>query len=780
MLRNKLFSFLNIAGLAFGLACTILLYLWIIDEVNYNGHHEKVDRIFLVQHWQHYNDYEFACKVGPSPLANAFEEQYPEVESCVRFQNNYAKSIAYKDKKFIQKVSFADPALLDIFTVNFILGNKKNFQKEINSIIISEKISKQYFGNENPIGKTLVLDNKLSFTVAGVFENFPKNMTHPFNILVHFKRIANLLPYASDNNWYNNWCWTIALLKEGVDYKKFGQKVIGFLDEKRNNKEDQKNELFLNPFTKIRLYEPKGGGKIQVVKLFGLIAIFILLIACFNYTNLSTARAENRAKEIAVRKALGASRKKLIRQFLSESFIFTFLALNFSLIVVQLLLPAFNNMANKELYVDYWNPTITLSLVAIWLFTSFVAGIYPAFVLSGFKVTRTLKGSKGNSSQGNLFRKVLVIIQFTLSIILIVCSLGINKQIKFLKDYDLGFDKNNMLYIKMQGKANSRYDIIKSELINNANIVDVTKTSQWSPVSVGSNGGGWEWKGKDPDEDVLVTNLTVDEDYLKTFKIKLLEGRFFSSEFPSDTIGREGNMHNIVINKKFADIIGKENITNEMLKGWGDDKFQIIGVVDDFCHLPANQENMPLIIFHKNQTYKNIFIRISGNNIPKTIQFIESVFNKYNPGYIFEVGFLDEAYKNTYRFEDRFSQIIRSFTIFAIIISCLGLFGLTAFAAQKRTKEIGIRKTLGASVYKILFMLSKDISRWILIANIIAWPLAYYFLNKWLSDFPYRWKIDISIFIIAGLSAFALTLITVIYQSLLAAKQNPVESLRYE
>ncbi len=777
MLRNKLFSFLNIVGLAFGLACTILLYLWITDELNFNKYQEKLDRIHLVQHWQHYGDEDFHCQVSPSPLAAAFKEKYPEVENTARFTYYYNGLVSFKDKKLTQSVHAADPSLLDIFTVKFVYGTKENFKSGLNNIIISEKVSMQYFGNTDPVGKMLLVDDKYAYTVQGVFKDLPKNTDFRFDLLIPFEKLRDF--GQNLDSWGNNWCFTFALLQEGVEYKELENKVVTFLDEMKNNPEDSKNEVFFNPLKRVHLYNIKGGGQIETVRIFGLIAIFILLIACFNYTNLATARAENRAKEIAVRKVLSASKKKLVMQFLGESFVYTFLALNFSLIIVRLLLPTFNNMAGKELVMSYSNPVILISLFVIWVFTSFFAGLYPAFVLSSFKVTSTLKGAKGSISKGGFFRKVLVVIQFSLSIGLIICTLVVSKQLDFLKDKDLGFDKNNMLYIPVQGKMMDRYSSIKEELITHENIENVTRTSHYNPYSIGSNGGGWNWEGKDPDLNPLVYFMVGDLGFPKTFKIKMLKGRFFSSDYPSDTV-TSGNDLKIVVNKTFADLIGYDGITEKFLTRGGDTKYSIIGVIDDFHFLPADHEMEPLLMSFGNAWYRHIYLRISEKNVPETIGYIESVFEKFNPGFVLEYGFLDQGYENLYRAEERIGKIMRSFTIFAILISCLGLFGLAAFSAQKRTKEIGIRKALGAPVKSIIIMLSKDMTKWVLISNLIAWPIAYYFMNKWLSNYPYHYELNIWIFLIAGLVAFGLALTTVIYQALIASIKNPVDSLRYE
>lgn len=777
MLRNKLFSFLNIVGLAFGLACTILLYLWINNELGYNTYHEKVDRIFLIQHWQHYGDEDYAVWVGPGPMGPAFAEKYPEVELTARYNSAYNGLVGYNEKKLTKNVMAADPELLNIFTCPFVAGSIEDFESGLTNVIISETVAKEFFGKEDPIGKTLMIDDQYAFIVQGVFKDFPKNVNFRFEIMVPFEILKE---FGQDlEEWGNNWCFNFTLLKEGVDYKEFEKKAVTFLDEMKDNPEDNKNEVFLNPMSRLYLYNIEGGGRIELVRIFGIIAAFILIIACFNYTNLATARAENRAKEIAIRKVMSASRKRLIRQFLGESFIFTFLALNFSLIIVQLLLPAFNEMAKKELFVDYSNPIILGSFLIIWLFTSLAAGIYPAFVLSSFKVISTLKGAKGNGSRGGIFRKILVVIQFTLSIGLIICTLVVNQQIEFMKNIDLKLDKENMIYIPIQGKMMDRYDLIKQDLLLNPNIENVCRTSHNTPTSVGSNGGGWEWEGKDPSVNPLVSSMVADEDFVKTFKIKLLEGRYFSSQFASDTASESTKVYNVVINKMYADIIG-EGAVDKILHRGGEYKFPVIGIIDDFLYMKASQMQRPMAIYFYEGNYKYIFIRYKGNDVKKVVNEIKDVFEEFNPGFVFEHGFLDQDYDELYGSEERISKIMRSFTLFAIFISCLGLFGLAAFSAQKKTKEIGIRKALGASVKGIIFLLSKEMTKWVLISNVLAWPLSYFLMTKFLENYPYKYEMTIWIFLISGAIAFALSILTVIYQALFASLRNPVDSLRYE
>lgn len=783
--RNKLFSILNIIGLSVGLATTILLYLWIVDELSFNRYYENSDRMFLVQHWQHYSSRDFPCPVGPGPLAPELKERYPEVERTTRYNYLQTAMVTHGNKKLTRSVHAADPDYVYIFTCPVVYGSKEDFANDPSSVAITKSISNQLFGDKDPIGEMITLDNEHTFTVKLVVEDFPDNVTYNFNMLVHFQLLAEA--WGIDlTQWHGNFTSTIALLKEGVDYKEFEKKAVGFLDEMKENPPEEKNEVFLNPFTKLYLYESDGsGGRIVLVRIFCMVAIFILLLACFNYTNLATARASNRAKEIGIRKVVSASRKNLIFQFLGESYLVTFISLNFALILANLFLPYFNNLAGKELSIHYHDTFLVISVFIFWIVTSFLAGIYPAFVLSSFGTIKSLKNNTVSFSSGNLFRKVLVILQFTFSIALILLTILIVQQVNFMKKKDLGYNKDNLIYTQIKGKVRDRYDIIKNELLQHNDIKNMCRTSHYQPTMVGSNGGGYEWEGKDPETNPLVSYLDVDLDFVETFEIGIVKGRDFSPEFASDTAIFNSNESKIVINETFAEIIDLDNITEKHIyrenSNTGEEhRYPIIGVVEDFHYNPKNRELAPLMMRYDPAQFNYIFIRLTGENIPQTINHIKNIFEKYNPGFTFDYGFMDDRLARDYQNEEKYLKIFKAFAIFAIFISCLGLFGLAAFSAQKRTKEIGIRKALGATSTSIIFKLSTDMTWWILIANLLAWPAAYFVMVSFLKQFPYKVDISIWIFVITGIASLFIAWLTVLYHAYFASVKNPVDSLRYE
>jgi putative ABC transport system permease protein len=774
--RNKVFSAINIIGLAFGLACSILLFFWVRDEFAYDKFHKNINETYFFYHWQHYGDELFPCTVAPAPLAPALKKGYPQIAYASRLDRIPSVLVSRGDKQFSETVRPVDADLFKILTFTKVNGSLDDALVSPNTAIITESIASKYFGKENPIGKELIFENKLSIKVTAVIKDLPSNSSFELKILVPFEVGRN---FGRDlDNWGNNWCRTIIMLQKGVNYKDFEKSVQGFLMKSRGADAD-KTEEFLFPLAKNHLYEIKGGGQIEFVRLFIIIAVLILLIACINYTNLSSARAATRAKEIGMRKVSGAYKWQLIKQFVGESLFFAFIALNFSLIIVRLLLPAFNNLSGKMIKLNYLDPEVLLTLLAVWLLTGIIAGLYPAFVLSSFNPIKVVKSDSKIGSKKSVFRILLVLIQFSVAIGLIILTLVAYKQIVYMKNMDLGFKKENMVYIPVRGKIQERYDFIKKELTQNPKILGVTMTSHSTPTGVYSNGGGWSWEGKDPSVNPLVSSLTVDEGFQKTFGLKLAEGRFFTNSISSDTSGSREAGYRIVINKTFAKMIGDKDITQKVLTR-GEEKFQIIGVFEDFHFSPATDEMGPIVFYCVKDNMNYIFIRVDGTNITKTIGDIKKVFEEYNSGFPFDYGFLDQDYDSLFREENRLVSIFKSFAFLAVVISCLGLFGLASFTSQQRRKEIGIRKALGGSVMGIIVMLSKEFTKWVVIANVIAWPSAYFLMKKWLQNYPNRVELSIWYFIIPGIIAFLIALITVIFQAYSSARRNPVESIRYE
>ena len=774
--RNRVFSTVNIVGLAFGLACSILLFLWVMDEFSYDKFNKNINETFIFGQWQYYGNKPFPNTSTPAPLAAALKKDFPQIAYASRLWRISSVLVSYRDKQFSETLQTVDADILKIFTFSLAEGSLNDALKTPNSIVISQSIASKYFGTESPIGKELVFENKYSFKVTAVVKDSPTNSSYTFKILVPFEVEKY---YGQDvNEWGHNWCYTIITLNKGIDLKEFEKTIQGFLKQQLGPDAMQVEE-FIYPLSKRHLYNIDGGGQIRMVKLFIIIAILILLIACINYTNLSSARATTRAKEIGMRKLSGAEKWQLIKQFIGESLFFSFISLNFSLIIVRLLLPAFNNLSGKMISMNYLDLQIIVTLLTVWIITGVIAGLYPAFVLSSFNPIKAVKSDLKVRSNKSVFRIVLVLFQFSIAIGLIISTIVIFKQLVYLKNKDLGFKKENMIYVSVRGKILEKYEFIKRDLAKNPKILGVTITSHNQPTAVYSSGGNWSWEGKDPSLKPRVTNLSVDGGFVKTFGLKVVDGRFLSDSIVADTSGSSMKGYNIVINRYFAKMIGEKDVTLKTLNIEGL-VFPIVGVIEDYNFRPPTDPLGPIIFFWDKSRINYLFIRVTGDNISQTITDIKSVFETYNPTFPFDYGFLDDDYDALYRSENRLVSIFRSFAILAVVISCLGLFGLASFTSQQRNKEIGIRKALGGTVTGIILMLSKEFTKWVLVANVIAWPATYFLMKRWLNEYPYRIELTVWFFVLPGVLAFLIALLTIIFQAYNSARKNPIESLRYE
>jgi ABC-type antimicrobial peptide transport system permease subunit len=762
-----LYSTINIIGLALGLACSILIFLWVQDELSFNQMHEKADSIYVVRTWQQYGSKLEAGNGCPPAVGPALEAEYPEVLNSVRIINGQPEHLLqYGKMKFKERIHLSDPSVFEIFTFPFVKGDPEMIPGTADVIVISEKIANKYFGEDNPLGKIMTIDNKNDFKVVGVMQNIPHNSTIRFDIWIPIEfsrnRRANYL-----DTWHNCAFRIYVELDDNIPYAHFNKLIVG-----RIKKSDPNTILspFLYPFKDI--YLDLWGHK-QEIRTFSMIAFFILLIACINFMNLTTAQSANRSREVGLRKVVGAQRKQLIRQFFGESIIITLLALIIALIIVELFLPAFRNLTWKPLQTNYLNSTSpVLAILGITLLTGLLAGIYPALFLSSFRPVKVLSGSLNSGAAGSVMRKILVVTQFSLSIILIIATIVVFNQTELMKNKNLGLEKDHLLYIRIEGNLKSNYSSMKNELLRHANIQNVAMTSH-SPTGVYWNGQDWDWDGRSPSVNPLVTYMMVDADFLSTFKMNMSQGRFFSNKHTAT--------NQVVINKQFADIIHTETDVGMSLTQ-DSRSYEIIGVVEDFHFKPAYQNIGPLILFVDPDKfeYRYMFIKIDTQNIPATIDLLKETSIKYNPDFPFEYQFLDEDYNRMYRWIERTMAIFRSFAFLAIFVSSIGLFGLAAFMAEQRTKEIGVRKVLGATITGIVLSFSKEFAKWILIANMIAWPIAYVYMKEWLQDFAYKTTLGLEIFITASLIALLIALCTVSYQSIKAALANPVEALRYE
>jgi len=781
--RHKGYSFINISGLAVGLACCMLIFLWVQNEFSYDKFHEHADNLYIVGTHQRLGNRTTTSSGTPSALGPALKEEYPEIVNSVRFSNGPHQLIfAYGEKRFREAAEAVDPSLLEMFSFPLIQGDTATALVNPYSVVMTERMAKKYFGPENPIGKVILVENKYDFRVTGVLENLPHNSILQFDFLVpiHFLKEHWKSPRMLDR-WSNLSFTTLVQLHEDTSLEEVNKKIAGRI---KQGFEKDDVEPFLWPYTKLHLHGlGTGGGRIIQVRMLSLIAVFVLVIACINFMNLTTARSGTRAIEIGMRKVTGAFRMDIIKQFYGESVLLSFISLFFAIILVFLLLPPFNGLTGKELTLDFSsNLALTLGLIGVTLLTGLIAGSYPALFMSSFQPVKIMKGTSGIGSKSSLFRKILVVLQFAISIALIIRTLVVYKQIEYMQHKDLGFNREHLVYIPVNGALREHYEVAKQELLQVPGISHVSLTSR-TPIGFYSSGSGWEWEGKSQDIDPMVRYFCCDYDFLKTFEMEMDQGRFFSGELTPTASPQSGH---VIINEEFAKIIGKENPVGMRLSN-GPKHATVIGVIQDFNYWPLYYRSGPLIIFYKTYSpvpnhhfYRYMFARIQPDNIPQTIAGIEKIYKKFNPEFPFFYRFLDEDYDRLYRSEEQAGAILRYFAGLAILISCLGLFGLASFLAEQRTKEIGIRKILGSSVQGIVLLLSKEFLKWVAIANIIAWPTAWFISHQWLQNFAYRTGIGIWIFILSAALALIIALITVSFQSIKAATSNPVDSLRYE
>ncbi len=771
--RHKGYSLINIVGLAIGMACCILILLWVQDELSFDRFHENADDIYRVLQDINFTDHSTTWTITQGPLGPSLKEDFPEIIDATRITDRGFR-LTYDDKSYDERVGMADGSILKMFTFPLVKGDPVTALSDPLSIVLTEVMAAKYFGDEDPIGKTIKADNKWDFQVTGVMKNVPRNSHLQFDFLIPFI-FGRELNYTVDH-WGNSSFRTYVQLPKGVPAQDVIQKISGYLFEKPTIEKDAR--LNLQPLTRIHLYSnyeyDSAHGDITYVMLFSIIAFFILLIACVNFMNLATARSANRAKEIGMRKVAGAHKADIIRQFYGESILLAFIALLLATILVWLLLPAFNNLAAKELSLDIsGNLSILLGLLCIAMMTGIISGSYPAFFLSTFQPVMALKRFRLSGSKGSVFRKTLVVFQFSLTILLIICTIGVYNQLDYMRNRKLGYDKEHMIYFGMRGDIREKFETVKNELLQNPNILGVTASSNVPTYGYYFSNSLWRWEGQNPDEEILMRGVLIDLDYFKTFGMEIAEGRSFSKEFPTDTTEA------IMVNEEAVKVMGMESPIGKRLS-LQDRNLKIIGVVKNYHFRPLRQEIEPLILLYYPSYCRVLFARLKSDEIPQTIGYIEDVWKRFAPGLPFNYNFLDEALDRLYRSEQRIGTLFRYFSILAILISCLGLLGLASFMAEQRTKEIGIRKVLGATVSNIVRLLSKEFTKWVIVANLFAWPVAYFALNKWLQTYAYKTNIALLSFILSGALALLIALVTVSYQSIKAALANPVDSLRYE
>jgi putative ABC transport system permease protein len=779
--KNKGYSFINIAGLAIGMACCILILIWVKDELSFDRFHANADAVYRITEHQYDSsgDY-FPVAVTPWPLAEALKNDFPEITESARLRIVSGGLIRYKDKKFYENDFVAvDPSFLKIFSFPLAEGDISTALTEPHTILITKETATRYFGNEDPLGKVLTFHNVYDFKVIGLLEDVPHNSHIKFDFLVPFA--PTLRDFGWTDSWETNNYTTYVQLVDNASVSQISEKISNYL--KKNSPQTQ-TKLILQPLTDIHLRSDYAidlygntEDKAIYVYAFSVIALFVLLIACINFMNLSTARSEKRSKEVGLRKVVGASRNNIITQFYSESLFMTAISFFAAVCLVYLLLPAFNNVSGKQLTLDSMKePVFLLGLLGIMLITGLVSGSYPAFVLSSFKPVDSIKGTGlrvSPKSGKSMLRRTLVVIQFTLSVILIVGTLIVYKQIQYMLNKELGYEKESIVYFIKRANLRTQYDAFKSELLRDPNIVGVTSSSDVPTYSVHST-GAFSWEGKNPKTHFLIHQFSVDFDYIKTFDMHIIEGRDFSREFPADA-----STQSFIVNETAVKAMGLENPVGSKFDLY-DKTGQIIGVVEDFHFKSLQKAIEPLVLRIEPDRDSYVFAKFRSEHMKEALASIRRVYDSFNTDFPLEYSFLDEAVDRLYDSEQKTKNIFNYFTLIAIFISCLGLYGLAAFMAQQKTKEIGIRKVLGASVMNIMTGLSKEFILLVCLANAIAWPVAYYFMNKWLQHFATKIVLSVWIFIFSSLAALFIALLTICYQSIKAATANPVKSLRYE
>lgn len=774
-IRQRLYSFINVGGLAIGIAVCILILMWVNDELSFDKYNKNFNEIHRVVENQFYAGGEvFPVAVTPMPLSKALVEEFPEILESTRIAG-WGNTIKHGEDVYNEEgFWYADSSIFKIFTLPFISGNPENALKDPHSVVLTESMAKKYFGMEDPIGKTLTGIGNVEFKITGVIKNLPKNSHMQFDFLASFDFLKE---WGLDfNQWGSNTINTYVLLNKNADHEIVSEKIKDLI--KKNN-ENSVTELFLQPLWRIHLYDTgkftanfAKEGDIQYVRIFSIIAIFILLIACINFMNLATAKSMKRAKEVGLRKVVGANRGQLIKQFFSESFLLVFISLLIAIVLVELATPYFNELSGKELNFNLFNTEVITGILILLVLTSFISGSYPALFMSAFRPIKVLKGTLVSGVKGAMFRKVLVLVQFSISIFLIIGTIAISKQLNFIQNKKLGYEKENLIYFGIRGVDEEKRESFKNEILNDANIISASY-SQQSPTYMGNSSSGWDWEGKDEDEVILIHHNGVDHDFAKTFKMEMAQGRFFSREFPTDTSS------GLVINEAAAKIMNFDDPIGKNIY-IGDDTTKIIGVVKNFHFKSVHRKIEPLVLHSAPSSYSLMFVRLSGGNFNDALTYIENKYKEFAPQGAFSYQFLDQQLKNNYRTEQQAKTLFEYFSILAIFIACLGLFGLASFASEQRIKEIGVRKALGASIENLTILLSKDFTKFVLIANIIAWPLAFFLLDKWLNNFAYHIEISILFFVIAAVISFAVAILTVSYHAIRSSLMNPVDSLRYE
>lgn len=791
MKRQKGYALINIAGLAVGLACALFIWLWVQDELGYDRFHANAPALFRIEQDQSGGQGTFHVYVTQYPMGPAVQAAIPEVKRAVRYSPVPGAILRAGEKVFVEnRVRAVDPGFLEAFSFPLVRGDQATALQEPRSILISEEMAKKYFGSDDPVGRTLLLNNAHSLAVTGVLKNAPANSTIAFDMLVPFEFLRVL--GVDIGAWGSNSIITWVELHDPSAAPAVGAKITRFMEESlieayRGNAEilaqlrrRQPPRYALMPLTDIRLKAVFGFGQaigtLQSVRSFSVIALLVLFIACINFMNLATARAAGRAKEVGLRKVAGARRGNIVAQFYGESALTTLLAVLAAVVLVAAFRPAFNAMAGKQIQLAALvSPPFLLGLLAATAVTALVAGSYPSLLLSSLRPARVFRGKVAAGGRSALLRRLLVMIQFSLSIALLVGTAVVYRQVQFMQARALGFDRDALIYLPLRGDAPASYPALKDELLRSPRVSYVSGTTQ-IPTFLSANSWGADWEGKDPENRVLVGITWSDFDYPEALGIQMAAGRTFRREFGTDRGAA------FLVNEEVARLMGlrPEEAVGKVFRFQGV-AGPIVGVMKNYHYKPVQNPLEPMaVVVAPPDGLRFAVARLAGGDIQAALKQVEAAWRKVNPKLPFDYRFFDDDYGESYRQYEQMGEILGWFAGLAVFVACLGLFGLASFLAEQRRKEVGVRKVLGASSRNVVVLLTKEFSRWVVLANLIAWPVAYLALRSWLREFPFRTTIPPALFLLAGGAALAVALITVGGQAWRAARQNPADSLRYE
>lgn len=788
-MKNFGFSLINILGLSIGLACSVLIMVFVWHELSYDRYNLKADRIFRIAQKALIGNTQINQTWTPAPMPAALYKEFPEIEAVTRITDTGNQTVTYDNKVFIEKRGWiADSSMFDVFTFHFVKGNSKCALNKPNKIIITESMAQKYFGKEDPIGKVLNMNDNyttLNLEVSAVIQDIPENSHFHFDFVIS---MVSFKGFYDSQEWFNNNFFTYFVLQKGFNVKDLEAKIPSFTNkylfdgkyEEMKAKRSGYWEIYLQPLLDIHLnsditgeFEPNG--RKSYVYIFFVVAIIILLIACINFMNLNTAKSSARSKEVGVRKVVGARRRSLIIQFIGESILISFIALIIGMALAETLLPAYGSLVGRHLEIHYFNNYYVLPLlILLATVVGIISGSYPAFFLSSFKPVNVLKGKLKGGAKLPWLRNTLVVVQFTISIVLIIGTLLIYKQLNYLQNERLGFDKEKVIVLKNPFALGNNSKVFKEELKKYEGVEDVTFSTK-IPGKMFNNMG----YGSDGKESFTLNLCVCDPGFINVMKLEMVDGRFFSDEFLTDTTA-------IIINESAVKLLDWKDPIGKIIFDFGHKvtHFKVVGVVKDFYYESKHQKVRPMALFKLNGAYtysaSYISVRVKSNRIADVLKFMNNSWKRYANGLPLEYTFLNDEYDILYKNEKQTKQLFIAFSILAIFIACLGLLGLSSYIAEQRTKEIGIRKVMGASVSTITYILSANFTKWVLISNLVAWPIGYYLMNKWLEDFAYRVSMSWWMFVVAAMLSIIIALLTISYQSIRAATRNPIDSLRYE